>query len=248
MQAWFETDLGKYMLMREQDWFDAVSADLFGFNAVQIGSCGVDFLRANRMPQRFCAALDEGGLRCQPEQLPLAGQSLDLVALPHVLEFSENPHQTLREAERVLRPEGRLLITGFNPLSLWGARRLLRRQETAWPWNGRFIHLTRLKDWLALLGFELIGGRMACYAPPINRAAWLERFAFLEAAGDRWWALGGGVYQLHAVKRVHGMRLILPRREGRWLTRPAWSAAPRQSIQRTNDTGGSPPAPPHQTS
>ncbi len=234
MQAWFETDLGRYMMKREQEWFDAVSVDLFGFNAVQAGSCGVDFLRANRMPYRVCAGLDEGGLRCQPEHLPLASQSLDLVALPHVLEFSAHPHQTLREAERVLRPEGRLLITGFNPLSLWGLRRVLRREETAWPWNGRFIHLKRLKDWLALLGFELAGGRMACYAPPINRAAWLERFAFLESAGDRWWALGGGIYLIHAVKRVHGMRLIMPKREGKWAVRPAWSPTPRQSSQKTH--------------
>jgi SAM-dependent methyltransferase len=234
MQAWFETDLGRYMLTREQDWFDAVCADLFGFNAVQVGACEVDFLRANRMPHRLCASPQAGALHCLPEHLPLASQSLDLVALPHVLEFSSHPHQALREAERVLRPEGRLLISGFNPLSLWGLYRVIKRGETPWPWNGRFIHLKRLKDWLALLGFEVIGGRMACYAPPINRAAWLDRFDFLEKAGDRWWALGGGVYLIHAVKRVHGMRLITPWREGKWAVRPAWSPTPRQSSQKTH--------------
>jgi SAM-dependent methyltransferase len=125
LQTWFESELGQYVLAREQAWFDAVSVDLFGFNAMQVGHCGVDGLRANRMPHRFCGGLELGELRCQPEQLPIASQSLDLVALPHLLEFSAHPHQVLREAERVLRPEGRLLIAGFNPLSLWGLRRAL---------------------------------------------------------------------------------------------------------------------------
>jgi SAM-dependent methyltransferase len=233
MQGWYESDLGRYVLEREMAWFDTVSADLFGFHAMQAGECGIDFLRANRMPQRYCAAVEDGSPRCRPERLPVASQSLDLLALPHVLEFSPNPHQVLREAERVLRPEGRLLVAGFNPLSLWGLRRVLGRPEAVGPWHGRFIHLNRLKDWLALLGFELAGGRMACYAPPFNRRHWLNRFGCLEAAGDRWWALGGGIYLLHAVKRVHGMRLIAPKWEGRWRTRPAWVQSTRASSQRS---------------
>jgi SAM-dependent methyltransferase len=142
----------------------------------------------------------------------------------------------LREAERVLRPEGRLLISGFNPGSLWGLRRVvvnrISRNTPTHPWHGRFIHLPRIKDWLALMGFELIGGRMACYAPPLDRAAWLARFSFLESAGDRWWALGGGVYLIHAVKRVHGMRVLMPKREAAWLSRPAWAQSTRTSSQK----------------
>ena len=219
MQNWFESDLGRYVLAREQAWFDAASADIFGFNAMQIGLCHEDFLRCNRMPFRFCSSPMSGTLHSRPELLPLDCQSLDLVAMPHALEFSPNPHQLLREVERVLRPEGRLLLAGFNPLSLWGLKRALG-SKAAYPWHGRFLRLARIKDWLSLLGFELVAGRMACYAPPVNRAAWLERSSFMEAAGDRWWALGGGVYMLHAVKRVQGMRVISPRWEDKWLTRP----------------------------
>ncbi len=220
MDNWFDTDLGRYVVERELAWYDAASADLFGFNAMQIGHCHIDYLRANRMPFRFCASLGHGHLRCRPEQLPLEGQSLDLIALPHALEFSAHPHQLLREVERVLRPEGRLLLSGFNPLSLWGLKRRMGRDQ-AYPWSGRFLGLARIKDWLSLMGLELVAGRMAAYAPPINRAAWLRRFAFMEAAGDRWWALGGGIYMLHAVKRVPGMRLITPRWEDRWRVNPA---------------------------
>lgn len=218
-ENWFDSDVGHYVLERELAWFDATSADLFGFNAMQLGQCHIDFLRANRMPFRFAASVTDGIMRARPEELPIAEQCIDLIALPHALEFSPNPHQLLREVERVLRPEGRLLLAGFNPLSLWGAQRVLGDRET-YPWNGRFLHLARIKDWLSLLGFELLSGRMVCYAPPVNRAAWLRRFRFMEAAGDRWWALGGGVYLLHAVKRVRGMRLIAPRWEDKWLVKP----------------------------
>lgn len=218
-ENWFDSDIGRYVLEREQAWFDATSSDLFGFNALQVGQCHIDFLRANRMPFRFATSVADGVMHARPEELPVAGQSIDLVALPHMLEFSPNPHQLLREVERVLRPEGRLLLAGFNPVSLWGLKRRLGRREV-YPWNGRFLSLTRIKDWLSLLGFELLSGRMVCYAPPANRTAWLNRFRFMEAAGDRWWALGGGVYLLHAVKRVRGMRLIAPRWEDNWLVKP----------------------------
>jgi len=220
MQNWFESDLGRYVLAREQEWFDATCADIFGFNAMQVGLCHENFLAANRMPYRFCATPETGDLRCRPELLPIDCQSLDLLALPHALEFSPHPHQLLREVERVLRPEGRLLLAGFNPMSLWGLKRALG-PKADYPWHGRFLRLARIKDWLTLLGFELLGGRMICYAPPVNRSVWLERSRCLEAAGDRWWALGGGVYLLHAVKRVPGMRLISPRWDKTLLAKPA---------------------------
>lgn len=216
---WFDSDAGRYVLEREQDWFDATCVDIFGFNAMQVGQCHVDFLRANRMPFRFSTSVGDGNMICRPEELPIASQTIDLIALPHALEFSPNPQMLVREVERVLRPEGRLLLAGFNPLSLWGLKRVTGAKHS-YPWSGRFLHLARIKDWLSLMGFELLSGRMICYAPPVNNATWLHRFHFMEAAGDRWWAMGGGVYLLHAVKRVKGMRLITPRWEDKWLAKP----------------------------
>lgn len=149
-------------------------------------------------------------VRMNMDELPFECGSLDLVMLPHVLEFNAHPHQILREVERVLRPEGNIIISGFNPRSLWGVRRMLGKR-TGYPWSGDFIALSRLKDWLALLGFEVVAGRFACYAPPLANPKWLKRFNFMEPAGDRWWAVCGGVYYLQAIKRVPGMRLIRPK-------------------------------------
>lgn len=228
MYAWLGTDLGQYVLERELAWYDQTSSNLFGFNAMQLGECHTDFLRANRIPYRICGGQAGGAFHCALEQLPIASESLDLLALPHALEFSPHPHQLLRECERVLRPEGRLLISGFNPLSLWGLRRYLSRPKAPYPWAGHFVRLARLKDWLALLGFELQGGRMICYAPPFGRKEWLVRFTCLEAAGDRWWALGGGIYLLHAVKRRAGLRLIAPKWDKSWLARPVLGQTTQQ--------------------
>ena len=202
---WFATPQGAYVLSKEQAYFDLTVSDIFGFNAAQLGLPEHDFLRTSRMPLRF----NNADVLLLQTELPFDCDSLDLVLMPHVLEFAESPHQILREVERVLMPEGNLIISGFNPLSLWGLNRT-RANKQSYPWRGQFIALARLKDWLALLGFEVVGGRFSGYAPPFQQAKWLDRFAFMESAGDRWWAKSGGVYFLHAIKRRPGMRLIKP--------------------------------------
>lgn len=211
MQQWFETSLGQYLLREEQGYFDQVVADIFGFHALQIGFSQLNFLRANRIPFQFRLGISPGAsLYALPDFLPIDSCSLDLILLPHILEFNSNPHQILREVHRVLIPEGQVVISGFNPLSLWGANRYLKVAKQEFPWCGQFIALPRLKDWLKLLDFEIIGGRLGCYVPPCNKERWIKRFHFMEAAGDRWWPISGGVYFLQAIKQVHGMHIIKP--------------------------------------
>jgi len=184
---------------------------VFGFRAVQVGLPEVDFLRQNRIPYRLSVALEPGAaVAADPLQLPLASQSVDLVVLPHVLEGHHNPHDVLREAERVLRAEGQIVISGFNTASLWRVRQAFTRHRNGAPWDAKFIGLLRLREWLRVLGFELNGGKFGCYAPPFRNKLWLDRFAFMEKAGARWWPVTGGIYVVRAVKRVHGMRLITP--------------------------------------
>ncbi len=216
---WLQTPLGQYLLARERTYIDKTVTDIFGYNALQIGLPEIDLLRANRMPLRATADRGAGAssnalLRADGAELPIVSASVDLVLLPHVLEFSDNPHQILREVERVLVPDGHLVLTCFNPMSLWGVWHSFA-QRGSYPWRGRFIHLLRIKDWLALLGFEMAGGAMACYVPPCTSQKWLDRFSFMESAGDRWWPFSGAVTFLHAIKRVRGMRIITPRWEQR---------------------------------
>ncbi|MCM2288348.1 MAG: SAM-dependent methyltransferase, partial [Sulfuritalea sp.] len=120
------------------------------------------------------------------------------------------PHQVLREVERILVPEGHVIVTGFNPFSLWGAKRKLSRRQALPPWRGAYLSVPRLKDWFSLLGFEMQAGAFGCYAPAVTQEKWLRRFQFMDAAGDRWWPIAGAVYIVQAIKRQHGMRLITP--------------------------------------
>ena len=212
LSGWFTTPQGAYVLDWERAQFDSAVDDVFGFRAVQIGLPEVDFLRQNRINFRFSLALEPGAaLAADPLQLPLASQSVDLVVLPHVLEGHDNPHEVLREAERVLMPEGHIVISGFNTISLWRVRQIFtRRRRADAPWDARYIGLLRLRDWLRVLGFELNGGMFGCYAPPFSQRLWLDRFAFMEKAGARWWPIAGGIYVVRAIKRVHGMRLVTP--------------------------------------
>jgi len=222
----------------ERAQFDHATEDVFGFRAAQAGLPDVDFLRCNRIPYRFTLALDTGAaLIADPLQMPLENQSLDLLALPHALELTDDPRHVLREAERVLRPEGQLVISGFNPLSAWGMRHWIPWRRTTAPWDTRFISLLRLKDWLQLLGFELNGGRFGCYAPPFRRKQWLERFAFLELAGARWWPVLGGAYVVRAVKRVHGLRVIAPVWRKERARRRALAAIPQRNGHATHANG-----------
>lgn len=195
----------------EQTRVDALVTNLFGYNALQLGLPQYDLLAENRIPLRQLAGeYGDVDVLCRMSELPFAANSIDLVVMPHVLEFHEDPHQILREVERVLIPDGQLVVTGFNPLSPWGLRQRLTRHSQEFPANGHYISVLRLKDWLQLLSFEVDRGNFGCYVPPCKQERWFKRLHFLEAAGDRWWSFAGGVYLLRAVKRVRGMRLILP--------------------------------------
>ncbi|ATE59958.1 class I SAM-dependent methyltransferase [Thauera sinica] len=212
LSEWLQTPQGLYLLEWEHAAFDQMVADVFGYYALQIGMTELDFLRTNRMPFRFrCAASGPGEVLANEFELPFAGTSLDLVLLPHVLEFSRQPHQVLREVERVLVPEGSVIISGFNPLSLWGVRWVGARGGGNFPWTGQYRTAMRIKDWLTLLGFEVQAGRFGCYVPAVGSAKWLDRWQVLDYAGRRWWPVCGAAYMLHGVKRVQGMRLITPK-------------------------------------
>ncbi|MDL1862804.1 class I SAM-dependent methyltransferase [Betaproteobacteria bacterium PRO7] len=229
---------GRYVLDWEQQQLDAAVADIFGYHALQLGLPEIDALRENRMPLRFCAsdrllaaAARSGGGRVavinRYEELPFATNSIDLVVMPHILEFAEEPHQVLREVDRVLVPEGQIVLTGFNPVSLWGLRQLMARLGMApfLPREGQFIALPRIKDWMKLLSFEVSRGRYGCYSPWARSEKWLARWRFMEKAGDRWWPVLGSVYLVSAIKRVRGMRLVGPAWKRQNALRPALAPA-----------------------
>jgi SAM-dependent methyltransferase len=247
---WLETPAGQYLLDWESAQFDRAVADIFGFHALQLGLPELDALQANRMPHRWLAC-DETQLSRAPRDaalftdfsaLPFAAASLDLVLLPHALELHTDPHATLREVERVLLPEGRVVISGFNPIGLWAMRqrraRLTQRLgfgERFQPDVGHWIGYRRMRDWLRLLGFEVEQHQFGCYRPALHGQEWLERCAWMDRVGARWWPILGSAYFIVAVKRVRGMRLL----EARWKV-PSKVATTPASIANRVSTGQPP--------
>jgi Methylase involved in ubiquinone/menaquinone biosynthesis len=230
----WDSPLVRYMLARELEYFDQTIPDIFGFYALQIGLPQHPMLCQTRIPNHWTLDFNAPAqILADPHALPFPEDSLDLVALPHALEFTDDPHQILREAWRALRAEGHLLISGLNPYSLFGLRRRFGHNQTP-PWMGGFISPYRVKDWLSLLSFDIVGGAFAVYAPPFKTERWLNRAAWLEEAGDRWWPIAGAVYFLHAVKKVAGMRVVTPvwKRDAR---RRNWVAAHREPYQEKHD-------------
>ena len=225
MQEWFETPPGRYLLAWEQAEFDRAVGDIFGYHALQLGLPGLDTLAANRMPHKWLAlpAPQPPGAAVRPAlvtdfaALPFEENSLDLVVLPHSLELNIDPHTTLREVERVLVPEGKVVICCLNPASLWGLRQrrahLYRRLgfgELFLPDAGDFIGYRRLRDWLRLLSFEVEASSFGCYRPALVSEKWLQRYDWMDRLGERWWPIFGAVYFIVAVKRVRGIKLIGP--------------------------------------
>ena len=261
-----DTPAGRYLRAWEQAQLDQAVADIFGFHSLQLGLRPIDGLRANRMPHRWLALdaqaplgpghagpadapPDDGdaptavALRCDFDALPFATRSLDLVVLPHTLELARDPHRALAEVDRVLRPEGRVVVIGFNPASLWALRQRLGRlrqrlglradRPPFLPGEGDFIGWRRLRDWLRLLSFEVETGRFGGFNLPRNRERWMRRNGWLDRAGERWWPMFGALYFLVAVKRVRGMRLV-----GLVKTpRPATAVAPAAVARRSADGG-----------
>jgi SAM-dependent methyltransferase len=244
LHDWFGTPPGRYLLAWERIQLNQAVANIFGYHALQLGLPELDGLAANRMPHRWLAtdvAVPGAVMVTDFSALPFPANSLDLVLLPHSLELASDPHATLREVERVLVPEGRVVICGLNPASLWGFRQ--RRTQLYYRLGfGRrylpheeFIGYRRLRDWLRLLGFEVEVGRFGCYKPALSSENWLRRFNWMDWAGARWWPILGAVYFLVAVKRVRGMTLLSPA----WKAPRSLATAPVSVANSTTLSGAS---------
>ncbi|MDR2323843.1 MAG: class I SAM-dependent methyltransferase [Acidovorax sp.] len=249
MHPWNATASGQYLLDWEQQRCDEAVADIFGYHGLQWGMPMLQGLRMSRMPHRWLGlestqqavhcpppvASDPPGsppwgpaFCADPRALPLADACMDLLILPHTLELSPDPHATLREVARVLVPEGRVLIFGLNPWSLWGAQHALERPADGAPDAMRGITYLRLRDWLRLMELEVEAVDFGGFAPHVQQARWQQRWQWMNRVGGKTWPILGAVYGVMAVKRVYGMRLMEPA----WRSRCTATAAARPVAQR----------------
>lgn len=218
LHAWFSCLPGREIAKEQKAQLDRVLPNLFGYHLLQVGSLAdCDLLSKSRILYRNIVEIDahEHGhnypvVRGSATALPVESDSIDVVVLPHILEFEAQPHDVLRESARVLMPDGHLLICGFNPWSLIGCWRYLKRRQQAVPWRGQFLGLARLRDWLALLGFDVLSQDACFFKPPFSNERLLKRLDFLDKIGSRMPAYFSGAYLVLARKRITTLTPVRP--------------------------------------
>lgn len=216
---WLDTPLGEAVLAREAVLLQEALCDVFGFEMLQVGSWGPAgrLLAGARTQHRCWIAPDATGpaaIRAELHRLPVASASVEAVLLPHTLEYAPNPHELLREVERVMVGEGHLLVCGFNPRGPWGLRHLVSRGRFP-PSAERLMSEARVRDWLRLLGFEVAAAQRYFFAPPWAQALPERARAWLERRGPVLVPPLAGAYLLKARKRSLALTPIRPVRARR---------------------------------
>ena len=223
LHAWLRSPLGARLYALERRLACEALSQVFGWQLLQIGLWGDDdgLITEARTQRKSILgwhgtrgeASSSAMIRSRTDALAIASDSIDAVLLPHTLEYEPEPHEILREVERILSGEGHLIVFGFRPLSSWGMRHLFASQGFP-PGIERLISERRLRDWLKLLGFEIVDARRYLFALPWAAASASK--GFFERAGERLWPLFASGYMLKARKRVYAITPIRPR----WRLRP----------------------------
>jgi SAM-dependent methyltransferase len=206
---WLAGPLGQILLEQERERVGASLECAFGLHCVQIGSWGepgtfLALARTRRTALIAMPGVAGAALIAESAALALQSDSVDVIFLPHTLEFEPDPHEVLREVGRVLRGEGELIVLGFEPLGSWSLRNAFTRGGCP-PGIRRTISESRLADWLKLLGFEVGAADRYLYAPPLRALRTSQARGWFERVGRRAWPRLSGAYLLHARKRIHSM-------------------------------------------
>lgn len=234
-ERWFGTPLGRALLADQRKMLDHELSHLTGARQLQVGvshrlplATGTDFAQRIMTTPRWYPHIPDGVAVCDAHELPFPGDSMDLVVLHHSADFSRYPHEVLRDAARVLRGEGTIALIGFNPLSLWGLRKLASRHREG-PWGGRFLLRGRMEDWLNLLGFNVEASVTRFFRLPLQRSGRKTRSRLDAKLGGNRILPVGAYYCILAKKRVYAG---LPRK-------PAWRQAKVISLSGTRTIGAS---------
>jgi SAM-dependent methyltransferase len=241
LAAWLATPAGARVLAEETPVLADAVRRSHGDTLLWLG-CPDAMSRAVRgcmvRSRMFGSALPRAGmadvpsLQCEPEHLPLPNNSLDALVLHHALEATRDPRRALREAARVIVPGGRLVICAFNPLSLWGVRRLYAR---VWHDSFKGLHLLtaiRLSDWLAVLGFERHDPvSYVHYGLPFMRGTGPPRENSLQRLLKRHGVPVGGVFVVSTTKQALAVR---PERRPARLPANLAAAYPKTAFRESN--------------
>ena len=216
---WYLGETGQYLLNELEEQINPILSTTFGYYSLQIGCTGVAgrLQQSCRVKHQF--TLDDPGLpakvHANPSMLPIASDSVDLVILMHHLSNTGEPHAVLREAFRILIPEGKLVIIDFNPISLWGLRNYFQSWLEHVPFKGHFYTARRIDDWMRLLGFDQDRFFRVGYLPPIQKSSIIRHLSWLEKGTRNWLPALGALNLLVYSKNISPLTPV----RHRWVTR-----------------------------
>jgi len=215
LKSWWAGSLGRALLAAESELLGEALEDVFGWELLQIGAWGGsrELLACSRTRQQTIVALPglPGGADIigRPSLLPITSDSIDAALLPHTLEFASDPYAIVREVDRVLVGEGQLLVLGFHPWSLWGMRARASREGFP-PGLRRLLSERRVREWLVLLGYEVVASQRYLYCSPWRSGSGPEAVGRILRRGFTY-PLPGSAYLLKARKRVYTLTPVRPR-------------------------------------
>ncbi len=203
---WYQSELGQRLLSELEAELEPVLSTSFGYYALHIGciALAAGFREQCRVRHYFTLSHSAGkaGVQGNPHAIPIATDSVDLVVIAHGLTQAEDPHAILREAYRILIPNGKLVIIDFNPLSAWGIRRGFQLNRRNAPWQGHYYSASRLRDWMRLLGLDERQCKSLGYMLPIRKWSVAKHFGWVEALQRRWMGFSGGLNLLVYQKNI----------------------------------------------
>ncbi|GAA0820105.1 class I SAM-dependent methyltransferase [Colwellia sp. D2M02] len=186
----------------------------FGYHLLKLGTLSAKITTSNCTIQNQFSITpkDElGNIIADIDDLPLLEHSIDVCLLSHALEFSLDPHHIIREANRVLIPNGYLVITGFNPMSLAGLNRLTPYRRKQSPWTGHFFSPLRIKDWLQLMGYEILADQRCLHTNLMGNISANRLTSTWQQFAQQYLKPFGSVYVIVAKKRVLPLTPIKPK-------------------------------------
>jgi len=210
---------------------------IFGYHLLKVGALSSQINSLQCSIARHFSLFDGHGANIQadPHYLPVQQHTIDAVVSCFLLEFEQNPYQILREFDRVLISSGYVFIVGFNPVSPVFAGKILPKYQSKLPWNGQFFMPSRVKDWLGLLGYQVLADERLMHHSllgPVGRQA--EHQPWWQKSLANWLPSTGSVFVIVARKLTVP---LTPIKDKSKINAPTWSTAPsagRTSLSKNN--------------
>lgn len=214
IRAWFDSPLGQQVLGVEKAVLEQLLPEFFGYRLMQLSIQHAPLYTASPIQHKFSMGLQGdhcGDFVGAGTRLPFERDSMDVTLLHHLLEFYDAPQQILSEVARVTISSGYVVVTGFNPISLWGLCKPVGQLRGGAPWVGNFIRPGRLMDWLNLLNFKIDRARFTTYGLPMNRKPFIGKIPDYSQGISRKPSFPfGAVYVIVARKQVGTMTPVRP--------------------------------------